>query len=101
MVTTPKPVDQRKSTPGGLRLRFILVPLAMAMAGCDPVIDVAGANFPPGCCVCWLERRWRRSADRCCGYLGLDPYIGPAPLIYSCLAAMFALIVWIIFFNRI
>ena len=31
----------------------------------------------------------------------LDPYLGPGAVIYTSLAVMLALIVWIIFFNRI
>jgi len=73
----------------------------MVMAGCDPVIDIAGANFPAWL-LCLLVGAGLAAICRpVLVYSGLEPYLGPAPLIYSSLAVMFALIVWIIFFNRI
>jgi YtcA family len=82
-----------------LRLRFIIV--APAMAGCDPVINIAGANFPAWL-LCLLVGAGLAALCRpILVYSGLEPFLGPAPLIYSSLATMFALIVWIIFFNRI
>jgi hypothetical protein len=69
-------------------------------AGCDPVVNIAGANFPA-----WLL----------CGIIGalgiaiirplflvsgLDPYLWWRPGFYSSLGIMIACVVWIIFFNR-
>lgn len=85
----------------GLRRPFITATLTLAVAGCDPVIDIAGANFPAWL-LCLLVGAMLAGVCRpMLVYSGLDPYLGPAPLIYSSLAVMFALILWIIFFNRI
>jgi len=72
-----------------------------SIAGCDPVIDVAGANFPAWL-LCLLAGAALAGIVRpVLIFARLDPYLGPAPVIYTSLAVMFALIVWIIFFNRI
>ncbi|HKD66133.1 MAG TPA: YtcA family lipoprotein [Candidatus Binataceae bacterium] len=69
-------------------------------AGCDPVINIAGANFPAWL-LCLLVGAVLAAIFRPLLVLArLDPYLGPAPIIYTSLAVMFALIVWIIFFNR-
>jgi hypothetical protein len=71
------------------------------MAGCDPVIDVAGANFPAWL-LCLLVGAMLAGIMRpVLIFARLDPYLGPAPLIYASLAIMFALIAWLMFFNRI
>ena len=79
----------------------LLIAALMGMAGCDPVINVAGANFPAwllcllvGAVLAGIFRLLLIFARR-------DPYLGPASIIYTSLALMLALIVWIIFFNRI
>jgi hypothetical protein len=73
----------------------------IGVAGCDPVINVAGANFPAWL-LCVLVGAGIAAIMRPLLILArLDPYLGPPPLIYSSLAVMFALIVWIIFFNRV
>lgn len=79
----------------------IVALIAVGMAGCDPVINVAGANFPAWL-LCLLVGAGLAAICRPLLVLSrLDPYLGPAALIYSSLAVMFALIVWIIFFNRV
>jgi len=84
-----------------LRRPLIVVLIAVGMAGCDPVINVAGANFPAWL-LCLLVGAGLAAICRpLLVYSGLDPYLGPAALIYSSLAVMFALIMWIIFFNRV
>lgn len=73
----------------------------LALAGCDPVVNIAGANFPA-----WLL----------CSIVGaalavlirpifvmtrLEPHLGPLILVYPCLAILLACTVFIIFFNRV
>jgi hypothetical protein len=73
----------------------------MGMAGCDPVINVAGANCPAWL-LCLLVGAVLAGIFRLLLiFARLDPYLGPASIIYTSLALMLALIVWIIFFNRI
>ena len=74
---------------------------ALTLAGCDPVVNIAGANFPA-----WLL----------CSIVGaalavvirpifvvtrLEPHLGPLILIYPCLAILLACTVFLIFFNRV
>jgi hypothetical protein len=80
---------------------LIVVLIAVGMAGCDPVINIAGANFPAWL-LCLLVGAVLAGIFRLLLiFARLDPYLGPASIIYTSLALMLALIVWIIFFNRI
>lgn len=82
-------------------LPAIAATIAAGAAGCDPVINVAGANFPAWL-FCILAGSLIAALFRPLFVLArIDPYLGPRPVIYTSLAVMFALIVWIIFFNRI
>jgi hypothetical protein len=86
---------------------LIVVPIAVVLiavvpiAGCDPVINVAGANFPAWLLCLLIGAGLAAICRPLLVWSRLDPYLGPGALIYSSLAVMFALIVWIIFFNRI
>lgn len=74
---------------------------ASALAGCDPVINIAGANFPSWlfCAICGgiltIVIRPIFVVTR------LEPYLWPLPIVYSSLAVLMGCIVWLIFFNRI
>jgi YtcA-like protein len=91
-------------------MRFLLattrrfaIPTAAAflLGGCDPVVNIAGANFPA----------WLFSA--LCGAIlavairpifvmtRVEKYLWPLPVVYSSLAILMGCIVWLIFFNRI
>jgi len=82
--------------------RFAL-PLAAALllAGCDPVVNIAGANFPSWlfCAICGAILtaviRPLFVATR------LEKYLWPLPIVYSSLTILLGCIVWLIFFNRI
>ncbi len=74
---------------------------AACLAGCDPVVNIAGANFPSwlicaiaGAVLAALIRPiflWTR----------IEPYLWPLPLVYLSLGVLMAAIVYLIFFNRI
>ena len=72
---------------------------ALALSGCDPVFDIEGAFFPS-----WmisllagvlltvvLRLLFLRS--------GLEPHLGPLPLIYTCLALLLTMSTWVLFFH--
>jgi hypothetical protein len=81
--------------------RRLPIVAVLGAPGCDPVINVAGANFPAWL-LCILAGSLLAALMRPLLVLArIDPYLGPRPVIYTSLAVMFALIVWIIFFNRI
>ena len=74
---------------------------AFLLAGCDPVVNIAGANFPAWlfCAICGailtVAIRPIFVVTR------LEPYLWPLPIVYSCLTVLLGCIVWLIFFNRI
>jgi hypothetical protein len=82
--------------------RFAL-PIATAsmLAGCDPVINIAGANFPAWlfCAICGailaVAIRPLFVVTR------VEKYLWPPPVVYSSLAILMGCIVWLMFFNRI
>ena len=86
-----------------LRVR-ITVALSLAMltaAGCDPVVNIAGANFPAWL-LCTIVGAIAAAAARPLFVAGgIERYLGPLLLIYPCLAVVFACIVYLIFFNRL
>ncbi len=69
--------------------------------GCDPVVNIAGANFPAWL-LCAIAGALLTAAVRPLLIVSrLEPHLGPRPLIYSSLAVLFGCTVWLIFFNRI
>jgi hypothetical protein len=73
----------------------------VALSGCDPIITIAGATFPSwllciivGAILSMIARPFLVMAR-------VEPYLGPLTIFYPSLIAMFAMIVWAIFFNRV
>ena len=79
----------------------IAVASATTLAGCDPVVNIAGANFPSWlfCAICGailtIAIRPIFVMTR------LETYLWPLPIVYSSLAVLLGCIVWLLFFNRI
>jgi len=72
----------------------------VAFTACDPIVTIAGANFPSwllcaisGAVVAALVRPLLIIAR-------LELYVGPLTIFYPSLIAMFAMIAWVLFFNR-
>ena len=88
--------------PGPLSSKFaIAVASATTLAGCDPVVNIAGANFPSWlfCAICGavltaLIRPIFVVAR-------IEAYLWPPPIVYSSLAILMGCVVWLMFFNRI
>ena len=85
-----------------LRSRFALpTAAAFLFAGCDPVVNIAGANFPAWlfCAICGgiltIAIRPVLVVTR------IEAYLWPLPIVYLSLAVLMGCIVWLIFFNRI
>ena len=78
-------------------------PLAatLLLAGCDPVVNIAGANFPSWlfCAVCGaiLAAVIRPVLV----VARVEAYLWPIPIVYLSLAVLMGCIVWLVFFNRI
>ena len=73
--------------------------LLCASAGCDPIINIAGANFPAwlfcaivGGIVAILFRPVFVT-------LGIEPYLWPLPAVYVALAVLAACVVYLAFFR--
>jgi hypothetical protein len=71
------------------------------LSGCDPVVSVAGADFPD-----WLVCVMTGSllAAACHPLLkrsGLERHLRPLPFFYGSLIVMFSLVTWVMFFNRV
>ena len=74
---------------------------ALLVAGCDPVVNIAGANFPAWlfCAICGailtIAIRPVFVVTR------VEAYLWPLPIVYLSLAILMGCIVWLVFFNRI
>jgi CDP-diglyceride synthetase len=81
-------------------LRIYASVALLALMSCDPVVNVAGANFPAWllCAICGgiVAAMFRPLlvATR------VEPYLGPLIVIYPCLAILAACSIYLIFFNR-
>jgi hypothetical protein len=82
--------------------RFSLtIAATFLLAGCDPVVNVAGANFPSWlfCAICGAILT---AVIRPLFVMTrLENYLWPLPIVYSSLTILIGCIVWLIFFNRI
>ena len=66
----------------------------------SPTVDVLGSYFPAWM-VCVLSGLALTFAARWIVRVGsLEPYIGPAPLIYSSLMIIFTFATWILFYQN-
>jgi YtcA family len=81
----------------------LALPIATAflLGGCDPVINIAGANFPSWlfCAICGailtVVIRPVFVVTR------IESYLWPLTIVYPSLAILMGCIVWLMFFNRI
>ena len=72
----------------------------VGLTGCDPIITIAGANFPAWL-LCLLVGAILTAALRPLLLLSrLELYVGPLTVFYPSLIAMLSMVVWVVFFNR-
>lgn len=73
----------------------------VTLTACDPIITIAGANFPSWL-FCMMVGAMLAAIVRPLLVLArLEAHLGPLTIFYPSLIAMFAMIVWVIFFNRV
>jgi YtcA family len=85
----------------GLATRALAAVSAAGCSGCDPVLNIAGANFPAWL-VCALAGAFGAALLRPLFVaLRLEAYLWPAALVYFSLGVLVACVVYLIFFNRI
>jgi YtcA family len=71
----------------------------LTLAACDPIVTIA--NFPSWV-LCMIAGAIIAALVRPLLVLSrLESHLGPLTIFYPSLIAMFAMIVWIIFFNRV
>jgi len=73
--------------------------LLCACAGCDPIVNIAGANFPAWL-LCAIVGGLVAAAFRPAFVaLRIEPYLWPLPAVYIALMVLTACIVYLIFFR--
>jgi YtcA family len=89
---------------GRLRRMTSLLALGFFSAtqvACDPVVNIAGANFPAWL-LCGLTGAVLAAGLRpLMVATGIEPHLGPLLLIYPCLALLISCAVYLLLFNRI
>ena len=96
------PPSCRIDSPFASRLALValmLVPVA-TLAGCDPIINIMGANFPAWLLCVIIGVAGAAAIRPLFVAARLENHLGPLPIVYPCLALLLACVVWIIFFNR-
>jgi hypothetical protein len=87
-----------------LRTKFPLAFLSLAMlelVACDPVVNIAGANFPAWL-LCAIVGAVLAAVFRPVFVASrIEPYLGPLILIYPCLAILLGCATYLIFFSRV
>lgn len=84
----------------GLALLIIFFLATQMFSHHSPTVDILGSYFPAWmiCIVSGLTltliAHWIVQVGR------LKPYLGPAPLIYSCLMIIFTFATWILFYQN-
>ena len=82
-------------------LRMVLPVAWLIVAGCDPVVNIAGANFPAWLLCAITGAILAVMLRPAFAITRVELYLGPLLLIYPCLAIVLACLVYLIFFNRI
>ena len=69
------------------------------ISGCNPVISVAGANFPVWMLCLFAGILGSLSLRPVFVATGIDEWMTPRPLIYSCLALAIAFLCWLVIWR--
>jgi len=81
--------------------RAVTVISAALLYGCDPVINIAGANFPAWLFCLVAGAALTALLRRLFIVVRIDQHLWPASLVYLSLAVLVASLVYLICFNRI
>ena len=84
--------------PGGLVACLLLT---LALAACDPVVSIGGANFPDWLICAMAGASLAALCRPALIFVGCERYLHPLVIFYNSLIILFALLSWIIFFNRV
>jgi YtcA family len=70
-------------------------------SGCDPVVSVAGADFPDWLICVMLGSLLSAACHPLLRRIGLERHLRPLPFFYGSLIVMFSLVTWVALFNRV
>jgi hypothetical protein len=84
-----------------VRRRLLPICLAISAAGCAPVINIAGADFPAWMLCAVAGAVLTALLRPLFVALRIEAHLGPLPLIYFSLALLLACGTWLLFFNRV
>jgi hypothetical protein len=95
----PRRTVQSKKIARSMRSAFVSATLLLA--GCDPVVAVAGAEFPDWLICVIIGSLITAGCQPVLRMSGLERYLRPLPLFYGGVVVMFSLVTWIILFSRV
>ena len=72
----------------------------LTLAACDPVVNVAGANFPAWLLCAIVGAVLAATIRQVFAVTGLEPHLGPRLLIYPCLMVVLGCLTYLVFFSR-
>jgi hypothetical protein len=82
------------------RLPFLVIGL-IAIPGCDPIVNIAGANFPAWL-LCAIGGATLAALFRPVFVLTrIEAYLWPVAIVYGCLGFVLACILYLTFFGRV
>jgi hypothetical protein len=79
----------------------LFVILSTAAAACDPVVNIAGANFPAWLLCALMGAMLAAGLRPLLAATRIEPYLGPLLLIYPCLSLLISCAIYLLLFNRI
>jgi hypothetical protein len=81
------------------RLPFLAIAL-IAIPGCDPIVNIAGANFPAWL-LCAIGGATLAALFRPVFVMTrLEAYLWPVAIVYGCLGFVLACVLYLTFFGR-
>jgi hypothetical protein len=89
-----------RTIPAGLVLLLIAFVAVRLFGHHSPTVDVLGSYFPAWMVCIISGLTLTLVAHWIVQMCHLKPYIGPAPLIYSCLMIIFTFATWILFYQN-
>ena len=78
-----------------------IVLTALSLPGCDPIVNIAGANFPAWMLCAIVGASAAAAVRPLLIAIGIEAHLGPRTIIYPSLAFLIGSAFYLIFFNRI
>jgi hypothetical protein len=80
--------------------RPVTILVAIWLAGCDPVVSIAGAEFPDWLVCVMVGSTMAAACHPLLHLIGVEHYLRPQAFFYGSLILMFSLVTWVVFFDR-